>query len=529
VDNEALQRKKSTFARAWALRALRRPDFWLVLLFALIATAPAWIVQHPPLQDMPFHLATIRLVHSIHDSAYGFDEHFVLALGRTQYLAYYVLGDLLAYVMGIKAANILLMCVYLGGTPLALRSFLVASGRDPRLALFAIPVTANVMFQFGLLPFLLGIPVMFWALAAAAVHFATPSRVSAIALGVLSVLCFYCHIFPFILFALGLLVMFPWRILDDLKRATRAIAPLVPVFFVGAHWVFFTEAGKLARTPSAQNEVPPPIAESLARGWSWLGDIFRDQTDEVHWLVVFGFAILGLGLAQGGGERAHVRFRLWAVLPLLCGIAYFVLPESRGYYWLFAQRFPTLGVLLAIPLLRIPRANHGLAFTAGLALLGVSSTVNVCQHFIAFERTEVGDLDDAIEHIPAGRKVAALIYDKSSNVMQWAPFLHFGSYAQVEKGGVLQFSYAGYSHWPVDYKPGKYPPPGTRAPLRWEWTPEQRSVQSELAPYYDYVLTRGSGFAPQESFKRVYAGPKWSVWQRATTPSNNGGAGGGAQ
>jgi hypothetical protein len=513
VDTKSVQ---SRLIRA--VRALRlwRPDFWLILVLALVATAPAWIVQHPPLQDMPFHLATIRLLHNIHDAAYGFDEHFTLALGRTQYLAYYVLGDLLAYIVGIKVANIALMCVYLGGTPLALRSFLVASGRDPRLALFAIPVTANVMFQFGLLPFLLGIPVMFWALAAAATHFRAPTRASAIALALLSVLLFYCHIFPFILFALGLVLVFPWRSLSDTHRTTKAVAPLVPAFLVGAHWVLFTEAGKLARAPAAQNELPPPIADSLAHAWHWLGDIFQDQTDEVHWLMLFGFMVAGIGLAQGQGEREPVRYPFWVVLPLVCGIAYFVLPESRGYYWLFAQRFPTLGVLLAIPLLRIPRAANGVAFTALLAALGVSSTVNVCKHFIAFEQTEVGDLDDAIDHVPNGRKVAALIYDKGSSIMQWAPFLHFGSYVQVEKGGVLQFSYAGYSHWPVDYRPGKFPPPGTRAPLRWEWTPEQRSVQGELAPYYDYVVTRGNGFNPQESFKRVYAGKNWSVWQRVT-------------
>ena len=46
------------------------------------------------------------------------------------------------------------------------------------------------------------------------------------------------------------------------------------------------------------------------------------------------------------------------------------------------------------------------------------------------------------------------------------PFLHFGSYYQLQKGGVVQFTYAGYTHWPVDFKPGRYPPPGIPAPSR---------------------------------------------------------------
>ena len=56
-----------------------RPSTVFYLAVAVLATAPAWIVEHPPLQDYPFHFATLRLIHSIHDPAFGFSEVYRLA------------------------------------------------------------------------------------------------------------------------------------------------------------------------------------------------------------------------------------------------------------------------------------------------------------------------------------------------------------------------------------------------------------------------------------------------------------------
>jgi hypothetical protein len=94
------------------------------------------------------------------------------------------------------------------------------------------------------------------------------------------------------------------------------------------------------------------------------------------------------------------------------------------------------------------------------------------------------------------------------------PFLHFGSYYQVEKGGIVEFTYAGYAHWPVDFLPGHYPPPGRSARLRWEWTPEQVPI-AEIYPYYDYVLTRGGGFRPPVGTYHVrWSSGRWAVWEK---------------
>ena len=106
------------------------PETAVYVLVSLLATAPAWIVKHPPLQDLPFHLATIRVLHDFHTPGFGFDQVFRMTLGRTQYLVYYFLASGLAYLFGIKTANVLLLSTYLAGTPLTLRSLLKALGKD---------------------------------------------------------------------------------------------------------------------------------------------------------------------------------------------------------------------------------------------------------------------------------------------------------------------------------------------------------------------------------------------------------------
>ncbi len=112
-----------TFARvrppAPRTLAPRSLFYWGV---ALLATAPAWIVKHPPLEDLPFHMATLRAIHSYSDPAYGFSTDFFLNLFHTQYALYYVVGSAVAYLTGVTGATVVLMSVYLGGTVLALRS-----------------------------------------------------------------------------------------------------------------------------------------------------------------------------------------------------------------------------------------------------------------------------------------------------------------------------------------------------------------------------------------------------------------------
>lgn len=481
-------------------------------LVALLATAPAWIVKYPPLTDLPFHLATIRVMRSLHDPAFGMDGTFFLALGRTQYLLYYFAGVALSYVMGVTYAGVALVAFYLGGTVLGMRSLLLALGRDERLCLLTVPLLVNVLFLFGLLPFLLGVPLALFGLAAAVRYFDDPTPARGVLVGVLALAVFYSHIFMFGIFGLGFAVLFPW---GRPFRWVRYGAPTVPALVMLVYWSRFTAAGRLTSGALSLNAGRKTLAASFADFGHWLTDVWSDESDEIILVATVLVALLSTGLAIGDREERRPGMRAFALLPAACLVLFLLLPEQHGYIWLIAQRFPLLFALSVIPLLRVPRGFRGLLITAVMMAVAATSVVSTCRKFIQFQLTEVGDFDDALAALPMGKKVCALIYDRGSRLVSTPPFLHFGSYYQVQKGGVVMFTYAGYAHWPVDFLPGQGPPPGGPARLRWEWTPEQVPVRGELYPYYDYVLTRGHGFSPPPgTFRLAWRGDKWNVWQR---------------
>jgi hypothetical protein len=501
-----------------SLRATFRdqpPVTWLVFASALVASMPAWIVRHPPLQDMPFHLATLRVIHDFATQGFNFARDYELNLAHTSYLFYYLAGSALAYVLGVYRANVVMMSICLGALPLALRAFLKAVRRDERLALFSVPLGVNVMFIYGLLPYVLGLPVMFFALAAVVTHFRTPTRNGGIAVAVWSAILFFTHIFPFGLFALGALAYFPYR---HFSKWRPAVLSMVPSVLLLGWWLKGSAAGKQAGGSLNEAFAAPRLGESMQSFFQWSTNVFQDDTDEKWFLLLVLVAIVSGILSVG--ERALVQAHVKPfALVLLCSAAcFFLLGDHLGDVWLFAQRFPVPFLLSVIPFLSIPRGTAGTVMTTLLVFVGAGSTWNVCEHFIRFEQTEVGALDEAIEHIPEGKRVCGLIYDKGSSLVHHSPFLHYVSYVQAERGGVTMFGYAHFLHWPFRFKPGMLPPPGTPARPRWEWTPEQVPI-AEVYPYYDYVLTRGAGFAPPAAnYKKSWQSDRWAVWERVATP-----------
>ena len=494
-----------------------RPSTIFYVVAAILASAPAWIVKYPPISDLPFHVATIRVIHDFHDPRFGFDQNFVLTLGRTQYVFYYIVGSLLAYVIGVVNANVVLVSTYFAGTVLALRSLLRALGKDERLCFFVVPLLVNMMFMYGLLPFLLGIPIMFYGLATAVRYFEQPTLKRGALLSFVCLALFYSHIFTFGIFGLGFALMFPWT---RPREWIRAGAPTLPALAVLAWWSRFTEAGRLVTGAVTQtaNDPRQPLDVALGDVHNWLTNTFRDTSDEAIFIATGLLALLAIGLSQGEREVGVKKVaRVYALLPLVCVVLYFTTTQGHGYIWLISQRFPILALMTAVPLICMPSGLRGALVGAGALALGTASTVNTCEHFIKFQLDEVGNFDGALDAIPPDQHVCALMYDKGSAITNptLVPFIHFGSYYQVHKGGVVMFTFAGYAHWPFKFRPDRLPPEGESARQRWEWTPEQVPI-SEIYPYYDYVLTRGTGFRPPPGTYVVkWHDGKWTVWGKS--------------
>jgi hypothetical protein len=395
---------------------------------------------------------------------------------------------------------------------LAMRSLLQALHRDERICLAVIPLLYNVMLLFGLLPFLLGIPTMLWAVATAIRYLERPTIGRGALLAGLAACLFYLHVFPFALFVVAFVAMFPW------KRPEAWIVagtPTVPAIGLVVWWTLLTPEGHLARGALIHPDRPSLLTplQKVKDAYNWVGDVYRDLSDEAIYAALA--AVLFLSVLLAWRERTTPS-RIWpyALVPFACLVMTFLAGEQHGHIWLIWQRFPILLLITALPLARVPQGRRGVAVTVGLGLVGLVATVSACAHNLRFEKDDVRDFDGALAAMDPRKHVVGLIYDRWSSVVFREPFLHFVSYYQLEKGGVVEYTFAGYPHWPFTFKPDRMPPQGAPTRLNWEWHPEDVTM-AELYPYFDYVLTRGEGFSPPPgTFHLKWSGERWRVWEQ---------------
>jgi hypothetical protein len=468
---------------------------------ALLSVLPLWAVERPPIQDLPQHLAAVRVLHDYADPGLRFSEFFDVALSRTQYLTYYLAVHLLAYPFGVVLANKLLLSAAMIGTPYAMRALLAAAGRDERGSLFVFPLTYNAHLVLGFLNFVTAIPLA------------------------LAIVIFYTHVVPFGLFALGAVML----AIDQSWRASLSrLLTLLPAAIAAVVWAGSSPAGQSVLmaagvTPAtARGPQYQAWGEALRAAPDWLTDVLHSHSDDRR-LVLWGVLVLCTLVVSVRSGQTHpehaddaLRERLARRVALLCPIAvlaYFIAPASYDWIWPINARFPLLAALFAIVILPSSRSIAQAAIYAGVAAMSLVGFVDVLDAFRRFERREVLALGEAIESIPRGSKVAGLIYDRQSKIVKFSPFIHAAAWYQVERGGAVMFTFADFPQSPVVFKADNRPP---RVPPRWEWLPQNVNLGRDL-DWYDYVLVRGSSgrLAMQPSkWEPIFDSQPWSVWRR---------------
>lgn len=479
---------------------------WSLVYFGLsvAAVVPLLSVAHPPLQDMPQHLAAISVLR--HYPEFGLGEYFELSLLRTQYLAYYAAAYLLSFIFGLALANKLLLCAAVIGLPWSLGFLFKALGRDPRIGLFAFGLSYNAHLILGFLNFIAALPLMIWGLTLA-LHFRREgTKTRGVALACLLVACFYMHIVPFAFLALGAALVL---VGCGVRATLRRVWVFLPACAGVLSWLLLTPAGSstLAAAGGASGKRGAQFAstsQALRELPMWLTDVLTSERDEQLfqlWCALFGLALL-LGVVLGivgivrsvrakdAADRAPFRASPSVRLVVLCPLAallYFVAPTGYDWIWPISARFPLIALLFASLLLPSLRGAVGHALFAALGLICVLNFATVTRAFAAFEREEVLDLDAAVASIPAGQRVAGLMFRRGSQHVKFSPFLHAVAYYQAARGGAVMFTFADFPQSPFHFRDAHRP---ARVPPRWEWLPDRVEPGRDLS-WYNYVLTRG--------------------------------------
>jgi hypothetical protein len=479
---------------------------------AFASLLPLFLVTYPPIQDLPQHLAAVRVLHDFSTPEFRFQEFFQLELGRTQYLAFYLLAHVLAYAFGVTLATKLVVALGIVGLPYALRYLLTGLGRDGRLALFVVPLAWNVHVLYGLFNFVCAIPLALFGLGVAARLRDGWKLWRAIGLGVVALVTFYTHVVPFGFLILGACAV---SIGGGFDPTLRRLAPVVPSLFALVYWSRENPAGGAVRAFFRRSEnVIGPEAEyesfsALVRDPTrWLTDVLRSSLDT--WCFVAWLALVVAAFALGS-KPAWRELRLELLVPVAI-VAYFVLPASYDWIWPIHGRFPLLACVFALLWLRELRPRFAPFLFAAVALVSIVDIASIGVAFREYERKEQVDVRAAIAVIPPGQKVIGVIWSRSSRQVNVSPFVHSVALYQAERGGAVMFTFADSPQSPFVFVTENRP---ERVPLGWEWNPESVDAKRDLG-WFDWVLTRGGpgGVRASQEFEQVFEREPWRVYRR---------------
>ncbi len=415
-----------------------------------------WSAPYLPFTDLPQHAAAIATLRHWGDPQWKGQEYFTLALGRSQYLLYYLAGALIAFLVGTaERANLVLLSATALAFPYALRSLLRAVRADDRLALFAAPLLWSQSLLIGFFNYVAALPVLLWGLALAVRDAQEPRPRRTALLAALAVALFYLHLSAFLLFAPAALVA--WLALG---RRPRALLWTIPVAVLGLVFLATSPVVHPATVGWTQpvRVLFEPLGASLSNLPGALLDIWPGPLDEVALLALLAAAAL-LAWPQARDPDPNPRLRgIAAAWCALSALLYFAFPVAIGWLWQLNERYAIAFALLAPLLLRPARGLRG-----ALPLLLVA---------------------------------AAGLFSAD-----------FGSYYRARNGGLASFSFAELPQSPLRYRPETAPP---HKPPHWEWEP-WRFRNDVDGLYYDYVLVRGY----PDAFMRPMSGPAWHVAARS--------------
>jgi len=479
---------------------------WRYLLFAcaLANVTALWSAPYLPFTDLPQHAAAIATLRHWSDPQWKAQEYFTLALGRSQYLLYYLAGALLAFPLGTaERANLLLLSATAVAFPLALRSLLRALRADERLALFAAPLFWSQSLLIGFFNYVAALPLLLWGLAVAVRDAQDPRPRRTALLAGIAVALFYLHLSAFLLFAPAALVA--WFALGRRPRSLLWIAP------VAALGLAFLATSPVVH-PAAVGWTQPtrvlfePPGDALRNLPGALLDIWPGPSDEAVLLVLLAAAAL-LAWPQTRDPDPSARLRgIAAAWCALAALLYLAFPVAIGWLWQLNERYAIAFALLAVLLLRPARGLRGALPLLLVAAASLFSAGLAAGQIRGFTR-EVDGFDRVLGAAVPGRRLLSLVYDHDSGWAKFSPYLHFGSYYRARKGGVASFSFAELPQSPLRYRPETAPP---RKPAHWEWEP-WRFRNDVDGLYYDYVLVRGA----TDPFARAGPGPTWHVLARS--------------
>ena len=442
----------------------------------VLAVVPILVTPFPPSTDLPQHIAQVRLFREALAGPAG--PYVVQWLAPNNLVYAFLLGfwEVLPAELVARAALALVVLLWVA----AIHGLGAGRNRGTAAAVAASLLVFNQSAGWGFLNFLLGFPVFVLWFGLTSGEPRRPSVKLWASLAGTALFLYGSHALWFAAGGLWVVVIGLVR-KAPLKVLAGRLSALLPCGIVSLVWYPSLSAARA----TAGFDVAPHWSALFDRLASFKDSAIGGIRGPVGTLA-FVFVLLWAGLAVWQNRRGFAgrvdRDLLAAALFFLAVVA--IAPDKFMNTIYFSSRwFPAALVflLLALP---APSFRRMPAKAAALAVAAVFFLATA----LAWHRYDSADLTgfrESLGALPASPRVLGLDLVKESDHVPGRPFLQLFAYAQVFKGGELNFSFAEHYSGLVAYRSKRKVPwtPGL------EWFGEK--VKRTDFAFFDFAIVNG--------------------------------------
>lgn len=433
----------------------RLTDAQLALLVSgalfLVGAWPLALVEVPPYQDLPNHLATATVIEnpSLYPE-YVFNGYFKTNAALFAWL--HLVGKLAGLKLAARLFALLVLASYAFVIPRFVLLLTQSRQRMIAASLFAWPMVHNWFVCAGMLDFAMAVPLSLGLLMALERQRRSPSiakLASAIGLGIAT---WYAHVFPllvvFLLVSIEALVQPTWR---RRVEAARVMAiPLAPISLLVIASLAQHGRDKVGPMTGFMDFrtllVPWELLYNLWAEWFWA----YSNLSLTSIVPCAALAIVGLRALRGRTGPAPAFFSPHALLVI--AILYCFVPyRITNWFHVNSRLLPYLwfGLLLYVPE-RLPKFfAYVLGSSAALYAAGMGAD------YVRLD-AERKELTAGIEVVPERARLLPLFFEHKGASVNTRNVLHQWGYYVVERRTAAPLLFAHSRSFPVTYRE---PPP----------------------------------------------------------------------
>lgn len=466
-------------------------EHWLRIALVSAIGLSFFFFDYPPMIDVPQHAAQVSLLDAMLRGESAFAHEYELNF-LTPYLLGYSLWLLASQLLSLHNALSLILALAFIGSFAAFSRLRARFGAPGALDLYIVPGFFGFAFEWGMLTFLLSIPVGLYFLSFYLDYLEDESLKKGLLAFALGALLIASH---------GLVFAY-FFVLAGLFALGRAIARFISERrFPIAQLFFFLPLGLVAILYSLRADELSPLYVDPERSYIQGAGFVKRAYQLLHYqlssfapqpihLVAISALLLG-PLLLGPFVGLRLSARPMRYLPLAFFLIYFfAVPHDAMDTSLLYQRFSLLFLpSFALVWDRSERegAAKKLARVGNYTLLLVVALISLIPlgRMRAFDE-EARDFQAVLRAIPEEQRVLALIYDRASPAADNpAAYVHFVSWYAAEKRGLVDFNFAWFPPQIVRYRKEAAP----EFIPSYEWRPDRFRDLSDCNRY-DYLVVR---------------------------------------